>query len=226
MATRYIRPINPQKLLSCRLGNKVLGTGLGFLYDKLLNIKPQEAFQPSAPFQMEVFDQFNDELKEIDTLRDESLIELVRSESYLRYRFDRCPNRDYRYVVAKKDKTLWGYAVVSVHGQRSGLIHGYIVDHLVRDRDIACFQALITKSLDELEKWGCDIGMIWTLGESVLRKELLEHIGFKSSLMFPYSRFSSHRYLTVKGINEQATAAVNVYNKDNWRITYAYSDTI
>jgi predicted N-acetyltransferase YhbS len=218
------RPINPQRLISYRLRNSVLGGGLGFLYDKFLNTKPRETSQPSAPFRVEVFDQFNEELKAIDTLRDESLIDLVRSESYLRWLFDQRPNRDYKYVVAKRDQTLCGYAVVSAQEHNSGLVYGYIVDHLVRDRDIACFQSLINRSLDELEKSGCDIVIIWAPGEPALREELVKHLGFKSSLGSPYNRFSGHDYLDAIMIDEQVAAGVNIYDKDNWRVTYAYSD--
>ena len=220
------RAINPQKLISYGLGNKVLGGGLGFLYDKFLNTKPRETFQPSAFFQIEIFDQFNEGLKEIDTLRDTSLIELVRSESYLRWRFARCPNRKYRYVVAKRDETLWGYAVVSVQAQSSGLVCGYIVDHLVRYRDIACFHTLIDRSLDELKKSGCDVVFIRALGELVLREQLLKHLGFKSPLMFPYSRFSHHEYFVALMLDEQAAAGIDVYDKNNYRVTYAYSGEI
>jgi GNAT superfamily N-acetyltransferase len=219
------RPINPQKLISYKLGNRILGGGLGFLYDKLLNIRPREAFQLATPFQLEVFDQFNDELKEIDTLRDESLIDLVRGESYLRWLFDQRPNRDYKYIVAEKDHTLWGYTVVSAQEQNDGLVYGYIMDHLVRHRDIACFRALINGSLDELGKWGCDIALIWALGEPALRKELLEHLGFKSTLLFPYNRFSGHGFLNAIRLGEQL-AALDIYDKKNWRVTCAYWDNI
>jgi hypothetical protein len=218
------RPINPQKLVSYRLGNKVLGGGLGFLYDKLLNIKPREAFQPATSFQLEVFDQFNDELKEIDTLRDESLINLVRRESYLEWLFDQRPNRDYQYIVAKKDRTVWGYIVVSAQEQNDGLVYGYIVDHLVKDRDIDCFRALINRSLGELEKWGCDIVIIWALGEPVLREELLKHLGFKSTLLFPYNRFSGHGFLNAIRLDDQVAAGVDIYDEKDWRVTCAYWD--
>lgn len=220
------RAINSQRLISYGLGNKVLSNGLGFLYDKFLNTRPREALQSSTSFQMEVFNQFNDELKEIDALRDESLIDLVRSESYLRWRFDQRPDRDYRYIVAKKDGTLLGYAVLSAKQQRSDLIHGYIVDYLVRDRDIACFRALINKSLDELEKWGCDIALIWALGDPTFREQLLKHLGFKSPLLFPYKRWSRKGYFEAMRINEQVASGVDIYDKNNWRVTYAYSDNM
>ena len=218
------RAVNPQKLISYRLGSEVLGNGLGFLYDRLLNIKTTETFQPSPPFQVEVFDQFNHELKEIDTLRDESLIDLVRSESYLRWLFDQRPNQDYRYVIAKRDGTLWGYTVVHAEEQSNGLVYGYIVDHLVKDRDIACFRALINRALNELGKSKCDIFIIWTLCEPVLRKELLKHLGFKSTLLFPYNRFFGHGYLDAIRMDEQVAPGVNIYDKENWRVTYAYAE--
>jgi len=218
--------VSPKKLLSYKLGNKVLGSGLGFLYDKVLDIRTAETFQPSTSFQVEVFDQFSDELREIDTLRDESLIDLVRSESYLRWCFDWRPNRDYRYIIAKRDKMLWGYTVVSVEEKSNGLLYGYIVDHLVKDRDIVCFRTLINRSLNELEKSECDIVIIWALGEPVLRNQLLKHLGFKSLLLFPYNRFSGREYLDAMRIDEQVAAGVNVYDKENWRVTYAYSDGI
>jgi len=220
------RPINPQKLISYKLGNRVLGGGLGFLYDKLLNIKPRRAFQPAAPFQLELFDRFNDELKEIDALRDKSLIDLVRSESYLRWLFDRRPNRDYKYIMAKKDGSLWGYAVVSAQEQNDGLVYGYIVDHVVKNRDIACFRALVNRSLDELGKWACDIALIWALGEPVLKKELLERFGFKSTLLFPYNRFSGHGFLNVIGFDEQVDVVPDIYDKEKWRVTCAYWDNL
>jgi predicted N-acetyltransferase YhbS len=218
------RAVNPQKLMSYKLGNKFLGSGLGFLYDKLLNVKTTETFQPSPPFQVEVFDQFNHELREIDTLRDESLIDLVRSESYLRWLFDGRPGRDYRYIIAKRDGILRGYTVVSVEVKRRGLVYGYIVDHLVKDRDTACFRALINKCLNELQKSKCDIVIIWTFCEPVLRKELLKHLGCKSTLLFPYNRFFRHEYLDAIRIDEQVAAGVNIYAKQNWRVTYAYAE--
>jgi len=219
------RAFNPQKVISHVLGNKVLGSGLGLFYDKVLNIKTTETVQPSTSFQIEVFDQFNDELKGIDTLRDESLIDLVRSESYLRWFFDQRPTRSYRYIVAKRDGTLWGYTVVGVKEKRDGLVCGYIVDHLVKDRDIACFQALINRALSELGKSKSDIVIMWALGEPVIRKELLKHLGFKSTLLFPYNRLLTHGYLDAIRIDDRVAAEVNIYDKENWRITYAYSDT-
>jgi GNAT superfamily N-acetyltransferase len=216
--------LNPQKLIAHKLGNRVIGGGLGFLYDMFLNISRTETLLPSTPFHVAVFSQFNDELKEIDTLRDESLIELVRSESYLRWRFDRRPRHNYKYIVAKRDNRLSGYTVVSAEKQGNGLVYGYIVDHLTKDRDTACFRALIGGSLNYLEQSGCDVVFIRALGEPALRKQLLNNLGFKSSLLFPYNRLFRYSYLHVVRIDEQVAPEVNIYDKENWQVNYTYSD--
>ena len=218
--------VNPQKLISHRAGNRLLGTGLGFLYDGLLNIRRPEHSQWSASFRIEVFDRFSDELKGVDALRDPSLIDLVRSEGYLRWLFDRRPNRSYKYIVAKREDILWGYTVINAQKRRNGLLYGYIVDYLVRDRDVACFQTLINRSLDELEKSECDLVVMWALGESTLRKQLLKHLGFKSMLLFPYNRFFTRGYFDAIRIDDRVAPGVDIYAKENWRVTYAYADAM
>ncbi|MBM3156313.1 MAG: GNAT family N-acetyltransferase [Chloroflexi bacterium] len=85
------RAKNPQKLLSYKLNSELLSNGLGLLYDKFLNPKTKSASQESDIFKVEVFDRFPDELKKVDSLRDKAAINLVRSEDYLKWRFDLNP---------------------------------------------------------------------------------------------------------------------------------------
>ncbi len=219
------RVVHPQKLISYKLKNKLLGKGLGFFYDKFLNTKMAESFQPSSAFQVEIFDQFTEELKGIDNLRDKSAIDLVRSEANLRWRFDRHPEHSYKYILAKRDKKLWGYAVVSVQEKADGLVYGMITDYLVKNGDIACFQALIKSSLSELEKSECDIISIWAFSEPKFREQLLKYLGFKSSIRFPYNRVSYYGYLDALLIDERVAERVNIYDKENWRVTYAFLDS-
>ena len=219
------RAVHPQKLISSKLKSRLLGNGLGFFYDRLLNTKTTETFQPSSSFQVGVFDQYTDELKEVDALRDESVIDLVRSESYLRWRFDWHPDHNYKYIVAKRDGKLWGYAVVSIQEKANGLVYGMITDYLVKNRDIACFGILINRCLDELEKSECDIALIWAFSEPKLREQLLKHFDFKSSLKFPYKKLFGYGYLDAICIDEQVAEKTNIYDKENWRVTQAYPDT-
>ena len=123
--------INPRRLASYELKNRFLGSVAGFLYDKFSNTRLKRLSSFSSILRIEVFDQFTDELKATDALRDKSGIDLVRSENYLRWRFDQHPKHSYKYVVVKKNDKLWGYAVVSTQNWLNGLMCGMIVDYLV-----------------------------------------------------------------------------------------------
>ena len=220
-----LRVLDPRKLIEYKLSNKLLGNGLGFLYSTLLNTSLKELPQTSTPFQVEVFDRFSDELKGIDTLRDISGIDLVRDENYLRWRFDKHPVGNYRYIIAKRDEELWGYAVIDSREGDNNLVYGFIIDYLVKHGDVACFQMLIGECLKELAKSRCDIVTAWMFGNSEFKKQLLKRFNFKSSLQFPYNRVFSYGYMDAIRVNEHRTAKVDIYDKENWRVTYAYADT-
>lgn len=218
------RVLRPQKVLSYKLKNRLFGSGLGFFYDKLLNAKTREASRLPSSFQVEAFDRFTDELRGVDTLRTLSAIDLVRSESYLRWRFDQNQEHKYKYIVTKREERLCGYAVVSAQEELDGLVYGVIVDYLVENGDVDCFHVLINGCLNDLEESGCDIAVIWAFSAPKLREELLKHFSFKSSSRFPYKRFFGYGYLDAIQIDEKVTEKVNIYDKNNWRVTYAFSD--
>ena len=135
------------------------------------------------------------------------------------------PDHNYKYIVAKKAEELWGYAVVNVREEANGLVYGIIVDYLVRNRDIACFQVLVDRSLDELEKSKCDIVVIWAFSEPKFKEQLLKRFGFKSSFKFPYNKVFDYGYLDALRLDERVAERVNIYDKENWRVTYAFRDT-
>jgi len=83
--------ILPQQIISYLLGNQLLGRGLGLVYGRVANSRMRSNSNYSRSFQVDVFDRLGHELGEIDSLRDKSTIDLVRSESYLRWRFDSHP---------------------------------------------------------------------------------------------------------------------------------------
>ncbi len=219
------RPLKSKKLISYKLGNKILGAGLGLLYDNFLDTRIQPV-QICGSFQVKLFDRFAaDELKEVDSLRDASAIDLVRKERYLRWRFDSHPEHDYRHIVVKKDEKLVGYAVIRVNARPDGVVEGIIVDYLVRHADVDCFRVLIGKCLNELKESGCDIVTVWAFSVANLREQLLKHFGFKSLLKFPYSRFVNCGYLDALYIDEKLADKIDIYDARNWRVTYAYPDT-
>ena len=219
------RVLDPRELISRKLGNRLLGTGLGFFYNKLLNTILDQPLLPSSSFKVRLFDQFVDELTEVDGFRDDSRIDLVRSESYLRWRFDSHPEHKYKYVLANKNRKLRGYAVVVTKEVGDDLLYGYIVDYLIEDNDVACFRALIGRCLEEFKQSGCAAALIWAFNEPQLKQELVRHFGFKSASKFPYTRFIGPGYLDALHLNDQAVSSIDIYDQENWRVTLAFVDT-
>jgi len=217
--------ILPQQIISYLLGNQLLGRGLGLVYGRVANSRMRSNSNYSRSFQVDVFDRLGHELGEIDSLRDKSTIDLVRSESYLRWRFDSHPQNTYKYVLAKQAGELRGYAVISIEELGNGLIKGIVVDYLVANADVACFREIMDRCLEEFRHTECAFMVVWAFSEPSLRKELMEHFGLKSPLRFPYNRFASSGYLDALCIDERVSSAINVYDGDLWRVTLAYTDT-
>jgi len=66
---------------------------------------------------------------------------------------------------------------------------------------------------------------MWAFSEAKFREQLLKHFGFKSSFKFFYSKVFGYEYLDAILIDERGAERVNIYEKENWRVTYAYRDT-
>jgi len=220
------RAVHPWKLLSYKLSNKILAGGLGYFYNTFLNTQAKKIKPTLDSFEVDVSERYIDDLEDVDDLRDKSGISLARSESYLHWRFDKNPEHDYKYVVAKKDGKLWGYAVISTQQQSSGLVHGIIVDYLVKNKNISCFRVLMDRCLNELAQSQCDILLTWAFSEPQFRKELSKCFGFKSSVKFPYNRMFGYAYLEAMMIDEKLAGGVNIYDSNNWQVTHAYWDNV
>jgi len=218
------RLMNPRRVISCKSGSDLIGGGLGFLYDRILNTRIREISGVSSPFNVNVSDSYTDELEALDALWGNKAIDLVRSEVFLRWRFDDNPEHDYKYVLVRKDSELCGYAVVSCEESAGGLVYGTIVDYLVRDNDISCFYVLISACLEQLDRQGCDIAITWVFTETEFRAYLFKHMSFKSPFRFPYNRFFGYGHLDALRLDEEVAADVDVYNGDSWRVTHAFSD--
>jgi hypothetical protein len=217
----FFLPMNPRGLISYQLGNRLLGAGLGFFYNKLINTKGRRPFHSSNSFQIETLDRFTDKLKTVDTLRDRSIISLVRSEAYLAWRFDKHPENDYKYILAGRDGELLGYAVVGAERRNNNVICGWIRDYLAKDKNVDCFRSLIARCIDELVELGVDIILIPSFINAKFNVELAQHFGFKSSVSFPYNRIVAEGCFTTRAINEKVTQKVDVYNEENWDDTFA-----
>ena len=215
---------NPKRVISYKLKNRPLGTVAGFFYDKIIKARPKVT-SVSSSLQIKVSDQFTDELKSVDILSNKSIINLVRSESYLRWRFDQHPEYSYKYIMVKRGEDLCGYAAVSVQKRLSGLIYGTIIDYVVKDKDIDCFMVLMNACLIELDKFKCDLITVCAFTQPIFQEKLLKHFGFKSPIKFPYNKVLSKNYFVVRETKEDILKKIDIYNKENWQVTYAYMDT-
>lgn len=220
------RLLRPRKILSHRFKSMLIGSITGFAYDKLLRNKLDKNARPLESFHAFAADQFTEELGQVDTLRDGKTVDLVRSEGFLRWRFDSHPEFDYRYITVAREGELVGYAVISARKEDSGLTRGLIIDYLVKDNDITCFQALLNRCLIEFEKLDCDRVYIRAMASSYPLRELFILSGFRSSSEFPYGKQEYYGHLDAIKIQEQIAKYADIYDINNWRLSYAFYDTM
>jgi hypothetical protein len=217
------RPINYQQIFSKKLKRDRLGRSLGYFCDKVISNKKLPALKAGS-IEVQIFDSYVQELEAIESLRKTTVIEYVRKEKNLRWRFDQHPEHKYRYITAKIEGTVCGYAVISVQEQGNGLNYGMIIDYLVKNEDPWCFGALMEKAIVELTKTGCDLIVVWAFSDPRLKEELQKRFGFSSTLSFPYNRIIDSGYFEALSLNDQAIKCMNIYDKSNWRITHIYPD--
>lgn len=213
---KFVNPVN--KILSRIKDNKSRDIkGSGFLaYEKMMS------FSGNDTYRIEIHDGFYEDLNNLNTLRKDNIIDIVRSEEYLNWRFDDHFRNKYRYVLLKKGKNLQGYAVISVQKQYKGLIAGIIIDYVVKDDDAECFQLLISTILDLFNNSSCQVVATWAMSSTILSNILIKSYGFKSSTKFPYRNFIGSAYMDLIVIDSSMSEVLDIYDKNNWKVTYAY----
>ena len=227
-------PVNPGKLISTKLYIKFLPDIMGFLYKTLFLSMPKLDVS-SEEYEIKNFSRYNDEIIDIDELRDKSSIDIVRSEDYLKWRFDQHPKFNYEYIIAKKNDQICGYAVISKQKRSNGIVNGRIIDYLIKDNDINCFKAIINKCVVKLLE--CDNILIWAFTNPDLRRVLIKDYNFKSSIDFPrasgafksfinypYTKLKKRTLLIVKELNKLPPGSPDVFDKKNYRFTLIYPD--
>ena len=213
---------NPRRVIYAKLNNRPVSAVGGFIYDI---IKPKiRKSQSSKYFEIKKSNRFTSEMKQIDSLRDKMAIDLVRSEGFLRWRFDQHPENKYQYILAMENGKLGGYAVVNIQTQANGLRGGLIVDYLVKNNDLNCFRQLIHECMGELKERKCDTISAWSFGQPDLRRELIKYFRFYSSTSFPFSKMLEQSYFVSRQVDEAVLKEVNIYDINNWRINQVYYD--
>jgi GNAT superfamily N-acetyltransferase len=209
-----------QRLMDTEILFKLINP-VDILENKIFNTRAE---QPDAAsnYQVEIHDKYTDELGILDSLRQSNIIDIVRSKENLCWRFDSHPSKSYRYLLAKKHGQVQGYAVISIQKFYRNLKSGIIIDYLVKDNDVNCFNRLASRAIKEFQRAACSVAAIWSMCDPDLRQELLTRSGFKSSLNFPYKKVLGASYMDLIVIDKNRNTTVNLYDKTRWRVTYAY----
>jgi hypothetical protein len=217
------KPQNSGKILKKRINNKFIANSMGFIFDRLLDSKVPE-YPIRAGYEVEAIDSINADLNVIDFWKEHTKIDIVRSIEILNWRFGKHPEHAYKYILVKKEQILKGYGVISVQKQADGTNHGILIDYLMKDNDVYCLNLLIDRAIEELKKIKCDIIINWALNEAEFQNELLKRFGFKSSFHFPYNKLIGYGYMDAMLIDSKLAGEINIYDKNNWRITNAFTD--
>jgi hypothetical protein len=142
-------------VLTARGANGLLASvsGLGFwpvprAFDLYAGLRAKAGITVA---QAPLFDETFDELWRVVS-RDYPGI-MVRDRSFLSWRFDRCPNREYTRYLARRNGAAVGYMVTRENRWR-GTRRGRIVDYLVGRDDSAAFDALIRKVMNDFRSRG------------------------------------------------------------------------
>jgi GNAT superfamily N-acetyltransferase len=216
------RLLKPGSLIGRYVPPKALSVPVGNIIDRIYRPAGISLAGQAGLYQIIISDSFIPDLANLDALRDAKAIGMVRSETNLRWRFDTHPQYRYRYIAAKKNGELCGYAVTQVFKEYCGLKAGLIMDYLVRDGDLDCFSVLIAQAMEGFKAAGCYAMSIWAFSEPRFQHELIHKLGFKSSKKFPYRRVIRTGYMDVLAINEQDVDGVDIYDSTKWRVTYAF----
>ncbi len=191
------------------------------MISKLKKYPPDDAMQN---YHVEVSERCSAELDALDSFRKPNLIDMVRSCDNLHWRFDLSVRRKYSYIMAKKGDSLAGYAVISRQQQQGGVMAGLVIDCVIKDNDTGCFEALLSRAMQEFAHSACHIVATWAFSDSELRRIFMQKFGFRSSLKSPYSRFIAPGYMDLLLIDKNIADTLDVYDSTNWRVTYAYSN--
>ena len=136
---------------------------------------------------------------------------MVRDQSFLSWRFDQCPNRDYTRYIAERDGKIVGY-MVTREFRWSGVGHGRIVDYLVRRNDASALNALLQSAIQGFRSRG-----VVAVSCSVFTTDRKQIQQFRLH-GFLYRR-PGPRILVDRGSWQETFATI-----ENWFFTYADGD--
>jgi hypothetical protein len=144
----------------------------------------------------------------------------LRTKEFLEWRFFKCPDRDYKFVVAKdENNNLRGY-IILVEASVEVLTEGVIVDIFHKPNDKETCLALISYATNVFTKAGLDIiGFLWSDTSSCI-PDCLRSFGYGRFV----KRFNPRPWPVFLRDTNLKPIPPKVLNPKNWFLSWADCD--
>jgi len=149
-------------------------------------------------------------------------ISTVRDEKYIKWRFIKHPENNYKFLSARKSKELLGYFVFNIV-KNDKVIEGRIVDYGIKENKKDVFLSLLLEALKSFKKEGCDLVSTWAFIQPQFQ-QVLDRCGFVRKSSFPYKIFTETNYFVANKIVSN-NLPINPMHKKHWYITQSDQDT-
>lgn len=150
------------------------------------------------------------------------MLTIKRSSSYLKWRFQDNPNREYHILTASINGKMIGYMVISVIARSNMNLNikiGTIADFLVIEKETLVHQAFLDKAMDYWKEKNTDLLICWNQNKSKENRPLLDELksrGFLNSM----GKFDIPIY--GKNITQEVPDDI-LFSADKWFATLAFA---
>lgn len=147
-------------------------------------------------------------------------VAIVRDQNYLNWRYIKKPNENYRIAHCRNQNNEYvGFIVFAIKEKHNGKI-GYIMEFIYNPVNVEVGKLLLNYSINAIKKENADCVLAWCLEHSpnysMLKKEFFFNMPDK---LRPIELHFGARCFNTE-LKEE------VYNRENWYISYSDSDTV
>ena len=215
---------SPSKVISTTISDNI-SSSIGKIAFRFLSSRKSKlpSLKPTKSYDINIESTIVDEIENLwKHLPLNHKISAVRNEKYVKWRFIKHPENNYKFLSARKNKELLGYFVFNVV-KNDKLIEGRIVDYGTKENNKDIFLSLLLEALNTFKKDGCDLVSTWAFAQLQFQ-QVLNRCGFIRKSSFPYKIFTETNYFVAKKIVSN-NLPIDPIDKKNWYITQSDTDT-
>ena len=215
---------SPSKVISTTMPENILSS-IGKIFFRFLSSKKCKlpSLKPAKSYDINVESTIANEIENLwQGLSVNYKISTVRDEKYVKWRFIKHPENNYKFLSARKSKELLGYFVFNIV-KNDKLIEGRIVDYGIKENSKDVFLALLLEALNNFKNDECNLVSTWAFTQPQFQ-QVLDRCGFIRKLSFPYKIFTETSYFVA---NKIVSNNLPIYpmDKKHWYITQSDTDT-